>query len=596
MASPLGSPPFYTPPSALPQSISGSFSSSRFFIAPHPLAPHVSSRSDAQAFILDLIKEVESPNFHASEKILQLVREVGFVNLWFFLKYIAGFSGPYNLINDTLHLDMANFRQSKYCMDPGARAAAFLGRSHFKSTVLTHGADTWEILRNPNIRIRIVNAIYEKAEQFAKTIKDTFTNNELFAACYPEYVIKRNQAAIIVPCRTRYYPEPNVKVGGVGGAAAGDHHDLIDLDDIEGLEDLNLVDHTSNIDMEKKKSWFKDSVEALLSNWRDGRILVKGTFYSIDDIYWTMIVQDSKELIGYQEPEITQYLKPEGHWTIYYRSGIENGHSIFPEMFPDKKYEDMEKDPDKKWFLQTQMYNLPTKSGLAQFANMPERIATISYNEYIHDYEIHIEGDPNFDEPEETWSLRECDVVGAIDPASTEKGHKSTHSRTAIELWAKTPSGMFVLIWARVGYFNILKIFDYLFEAGSAYDYAARYIVVETNAFQKVLKPLLDRETILRDQYIYFKPLSVYQDKDVRIRNTIGLYLQKRKIAIVLAYGKEFREERKIYPQSEYKKDALDCAEKCIRELKDPLTIEEQIEEELEETQRAFACDPITGY
>ena len=72
--------------------------------------------------------------------------ELGYVSLFFFLKYIAGSAGPYNEINEDLHLEMCNFRQSDYCMNPGAHAACFVPRGFLKSTIMTHGGATWELL------------------------------------------------------------------------------------------------------------------------------------------------------------------------------------------------------------------------------------------------------------------------------------------------------------------------------------------------------------------------------------------------------------------------------------------------------------------
>ena len=94
------------------------------------------------------------------------MRQAGLVNLWFFLKVIAGAYGAYNELDDDLNLDMCNWRQSDACMAPGARFMALMPRGFRKSTIFSHGANSWMLTRDSEEAIRLVNAIISRAEGY----------------------------------------------------------------------------------------------------------------------------------------------------------------------------------------------------------------------------------------------------------------------------------------------------------------------------------------------------------------------------------------------------------------------------------------------
>ena len=90
-------------------------------IAPHPEAPLFSQEKDPALVLKQAISEISSQGgFRDTEQIRQLLRQAGFVSLWFYLKFIAGYSGPYNLLNTDLHVEMCNFRQ-RAAVTPGIK-------------------------------------------------------------------------------------------------------------------------------------------------------------------------------------------------------------------------------------------------------------------------------------------------------------------------------------------------------------------------------------------------------------------------------------------------------------------------------------------
>jgi hypothetical protein len=92
-------------------------------IAPHPEAPLFSQEKDPALVLKQAISEISSQGgFRDTEQIRQLLRQAGFVSLWFYLKFIAGYSGPYNLLNTDLHVEMCNFRQ-RATVTPGFKGS-----------------------------------------------------------------------------------------------------------------------------------------------------------------------------------------------------------------------------------------------------------------------------------------------------------------------------------------------------------------------------------------------------------------------------------------------------------------------------------------
>lgn len=541
------------------------FREPKFPILPHPKAPLFNDPDKAQVLFKQLLSELASKNFSGSnQEFINLVRQAGFVNLWFFLKGILGVSGPYNKLNTALHLEMCNWRQSPYCMDPTTKSAIFIPRGHYKSTICTHGADTWELLRNPDLRIGLTNAKIDKAEQFKAIIHRTFDSNEFFAALYPEYVIKKGRSKLILPNRSRFYSEPSVKCISPGSASEGDHYDLFDADDLIGDSDIDQERRT-NTNMDSKIEWFKTSERALVDSWKTFRINLKGTFWASDDLYSELILKNCKEFLGYENSDFT--VNPKGTWSIYYRTILENDEIIFPENFTKAGYEDMLEN--SFWVAMTQYANNPLKSGLTEFGELELKKSQLQWNANQGKYFIYCEGDSNFDEEERLIPLDTCDVVMSVDPAGTDKKEATLkHSKSAIQVWAMDEDGNCYLIWSKYGNYGILKVFEFIFEGAKIFQGYMRCCILEGNAFQKVLKPLLRAECERRDQYVLFKPIAALIDKVVRIRNTWAPKMMRGKIYLCTGTGIGIKEEKNIFPQSPRKLDALDCGEKALAFMK----------------------------
>lgn len=557
-------------------------------ITPHKDAPIFSKDGNPQLVLKQLLGEFASGNSSSSETIMDMFRQASLVSLYFYLTVVAGFSGPYNELNDHLHLDMANFRQSSACMEPGARGAMFLGRSHYKSTVGTHGALGWEVIRDPNIRIGLYNAVIDKAFQFIGVTMDTFKNNPLFKELFPGFVIPKNQAAFLVPARTRTFPEPTIKVGGVGGSSAGDHFDLADLDDIVSEQHLTGMREAS-AEMGKISNWYSGVKNSILQNQKTSRLIVKGTRYSIDDPYGKHIFNNCKKYVGFLNPDFE--VLDEGEYTIYYRKSIENGQVIFPENFTLKKFEKLAEDD--WWQYQTQYMNDPHNTGMAELREFETKKAVLI--EEGGTFVIRQIEEKTFHDNVDVL-LGDCDVVMAIDPAATKKGVKAKNCRSAIVVWAVDCDENKYLIRNVTKQISITEMFDYMFEIHDFFKGHIRKTLYENNAFQKVLETLIPQEEMRRKKWISSEPMSATGDKNARIRSNVGKELRLGKIWLCEGEGLEFTEEKNIFPQSENLRDCLDASEKAFISLIKPLNdVERYEQEEYEEEDSQERCE-ITGY
>lgn len=542
----------------------------RYPILEHPQAPIFSEESPEQIPVIidQLISEISSGNVHATDAVRELLRQLGFANLWFFLKYIAGSMGTYDRLNDELHREMCNFRQAEFSMEPGARASGWLPRGHCKSRIWTHGACLWEIIRNPNIRIRIVNAVVDKAEQFVQVVLNNFKFNDLIAWLYPEYIIPKGQAKVIVPCR-QYAPEPNLKAGGATAAAEGDHHDLLVVDDLIGVDDLD-IERAGNVNMERKNRWFDTNTLALLDDIGNSRIFVPTTLYAVDDPYHKYIMSSMKRLIGYQDPDYLEKVRPDGEWTVYYRQILEQGESIFPESFPKPKVIQLLSSRDD-WTKMSQYYNKPQKAGAVEFINYEVQDCHVFKDKGGH-LVVSREGKPELDEPETVYlALADLDVCGAFDPAYTDKGISAKTSRTAVCFWAMDWEENVYLLWGTAEYLNIIDARKRVLEGACWLEGHLRLFGMEANGPQKGQVTDLEDTALRNGVYLPILALPTGGDKVARIRQGIGRFLIDGKVYATPKAKEFFEEEKDMFPQSKYRMDFLDASERALGILERPI-------------------------
>lgn len=532
-----------------------------------------------------------------------LLREAGFVNLWFFLKVIAGATGPFEKLNTDLHLEMCNFRQS--LLAPGSRGAAALSRGFYKSSIFTSGGNAWEMLRWPDVKICIFNAIVDKAAEFLHITQRVFDNNALFRALYPKWAMKRsiskkwNEKEGTLGNRTRDFTEPTIRIGSVGGAAEGGHFDVFNGDDLVGLAQLN-ANRESSADMYKITNWFKSSKRTLLQTISSSRIILVFTRYAVDDCY-EQVMKSIKEFIGYQEVlEVGGYKEEpdKGEWRVYYRCAKEYEKAICPEIIDLPELNRMaEEDP---WTYLTQMQNMPHASEHVEFAQM-------SPGECWLDVKTHEGGETEWfvvresvqGEPEGHVKipLVSLDVTGGVDPAATETYISAKTSKTAVALWGQDHQQNKYLLDLKVGYVTVSKMFDWIFDMSIKFKDLIKLWAFESTGYQRVLQQRAEEEKRRRSCWVYFKPIPAVGDKVARIRGSLGPELERGRIYVNREIGTEFLMELKIFPGNKYRMDTLDASVHALKESSTPFSEEELREIAVEDREYAHASsDNVTGY
>lgn len=525
----------------------------------HPLAPNMSDVARRDDIFEDLLSEMATAPETWSPETFDLIREASLTSMWFFLKYVAGAFGPYNGLTDHIHVDICNFRQRM--LQPGARGAIFIPRSFYKSTIVTHGADTWELLRDPNLRIGIVASKIEMAEQFLSNIQRNFDSNPLIEFLFPEHcpakgakgnVLQKpwNSQAMLMPNRTRNMPEPSVKCMGAGGNTQGNHFDLLNADDLIGEAQLDS-ERGSSQEMQKIGNWFSSNKDTLLISPKKSRVFVAATRYSIDDVYENMYV-DCKEQLGYWD-ELPHDPDPEGEWTIYHRMAEERGNLIFPEKV-DKKFLDAIFRKDQ-WKYYTQYLNNPYSAVQTEFASYTIKKCEVDFSGSTG-YKIHFQRGPT---PVEI-SLEDCKVYIGIDPAASEKKVSNKTSRSAMVVMARDDKGNRFFIDGSVGYYSPSKFYDELFRLYNKYkNYVDGTYLEAQGAFKWVWNTMVDEQS-KRQTWVGLRKVPPLPDKDGKLRNYIQPLLEKNYVFAATPIRKYIEEEITVFPGGT-KRDVMDAME-----------------------------------
>ena len=548
----------------------------------HPDAPLFKDHDQGRQIIQQLIEDIQRDpiSFEFTPEVIDIYRQAGLVSLWFFLKFIAGFSGPYNDLNDSLHVSMCNYRQRQ--LAPGTRGAFFIFRSAFKSTIGSHGANGWEIYRDPNIRIIMISSKMDMAEQFMQSTMRIFDSNPLMELIAPEFVPEKDENGkvrnginwtdhkFICPARSRYMPEPTMKCGAAGGSTQGLHGDLLSIDDIVGEAELNS-EHSSTSEMIKKANWLDSNVETLLINPKYSRVFLSATRYAIDDPYES-IMENSKEHLGNWD-DVPYELNPKGVWTTYYRQAVEHDRLILPEKVDFEFLERLKKT--NYWAYITQFMNNAHASESAEFSNYHLKEVKIDYLQnqgYVLSY---------FKAGEMvTKPLSSMEVTIGVDPAASERRKSIRTSRTAIVVRARDSEDNRFYIDGVVGYFEPSEFYDHLFNLYSKYKNYIRATNFEAGGPFKFVYNTLINEQSKRRIYLGLRKLSPLPDKDAKLRNFLQPLLEASLVYTSPPIGEYIRNEIRTFPGG-YLKDTLDAMELADRNSIRPLSEEElRIEQE----------------
>lgn len=396
-------------------------------------------------------------------------------------------------------------------------------RGHLKSSIVTIGWSIQQLLKNPDIKILLANAVWDNARSFLSEIKEYLTNKSFLPKLFGQFQSDTwTQEIITIKQRKGANKTPTITTAGVDKALASQHYDLIVCDDLVNRQNVTNAEQISKI-----KKFYSDALDLLEPN---GVLVVVGTRYVDGELYGAIL--DTK---GKQLEQFDVYIKGAT------KDGTIDGEVIFPKKFSTKKlYEirdgkGIEEEGMGSFEFYAQYFNQCISMDTQHF-KMPVRY----WNE-LGDGSIHYGAfDPATSEKKDA-----CDAV-VIDGAITR-----SNQLLAVEYKAfhkKDPTEM------------INKIFEY------ASKFQWKKLLIETNGGQEVYVKLVQEEQ--RKRNVFFEVVPVHHTKD-KFSRIIALQPRWESGNLLLKQGMAELEDQMLRFPVATKNDIVDALA-MIQEVAEP--------------------------
>jgi predicted phage terminase large subunit-like protein len=361
----------------------------------------------------------------------------------------------------------ASLKKAEEC----GRGLFLLPRGHLKSTEITIAYTIQRILKNPNVRVLITNALLDNSKGFLREIKSHFEKNERLKALYGEYQNsdeKWSESQIIVKKRTTFSKEPTVQITSVDKSVVSQHYDLIVADDLVTRDSISTKEQRA-----KLVKYYKDLLDLLEPG---GTLLVIGTRWHYDDLYGWLLRQD-----GPRETLIRRVLN-------------EKGKPIFPQKFSDEHIARLKSEKGAYEF-NAQYNNDPVSEADADFKR-----ETFRYIQKTPDDGV---------------------IYITIDPAATTNDQSDF---TGIVVNCVT-GGTWNIIEAYQLKLNPTEIVDEIFHLQAKYRQRLRCIAIEDMMFTKALDYDITRRMRETNQWFTVEKVKHKgRNKESRIRGLIPLF------------------------------------------------------------------------
>jgi len=245
-----------------------------------------------------------------------------------------------------LHLPVCRFLQKT----PPFRKMLLMPRDHAKTSIVSHCLPGHILiqpaksniyfpgLEGSECRILLAGEAAGRAEKNLRVVQAAFESNPVLRALWPTRVWedtkrqakKWNSQEMIIP-RENDYPDSSVYAVGVGGAITGSRPNVIIKDDLISVEAAN-----SEVVMESAIEWHIVS-RALMDEYEkdtgmESLEFIIGTRWAVHDLYSYIIDND---------PSVE----------VLIRHIIEEGNSIWPERFDDKRIAQLKTEYGSMYFL-----------------------------------------------------------------------------------------------------------------------------------------------------------------------------------------------------------------------------------------------------
>ena len=210
------------------------------------------------------------------------LREKCLNSLYFFAKAVLGFGD----LVPHIHKEICDVLQN---YEHNTRIKVTLPRDWFKSTLCSVAYPLWRAIKNPNIRVIIVQNSYNNATKKLQSVKQIVENNMFFRALFPEVLPgTRNRWTKdgLEFKRTAAHPECTIEAAGTGTATTSRHYDVIIEDDtvVPDVDSMSgAMQQPTQLDIEKAIGWHKLS-HPLLIHPSKSQIIIVGTRWAERDL------------------------------------------------------------------------------------------------------------------------------------------------------------------------------------------------------------------------------------------------------------------------------------------------------------------------
>lgn len=423
-------------------------------------------------------------------------------NLKFLCKEILGYK-DWGIVHDDL---------KAFLDKPSKRKLAIIPRNHLKSSVITKGWGIQQVLRNPNQRILIANAVWEQSRKFLGSIEKYLTYGSALPQLFGRFESDNwNQFDCTVRQRNVVLDAPTFVTTGVDKEQTSQHYDIIIGDDLVGPQNVGTADQRNKV-FDYYLSLF-DLLEP------GGTLMILGTRYHQDDLYARILEEATSQK----------------NWDVFFRTAYNaDGSVLFPQKFSPEQLMEIRNKPRGALHWASQYMNNPVDPDSADFRQ-----------EWIKYY------DPETPHPASLYMTVDPAISLSKDADYTAMlvgGKFSDHKIRIVDYSHKRmiPSDLVDEVFRLVQKWNLHRI------------------GLETFAFQKTLK--YDIQNQQRQRGIFFsidelgKRGAVTENilsKEARIRRLQPLFEQG--LFEIRHDMQDFRDELLAFPRGKHD-DLIDCA------------------------------------
>lgn len=228
---------------------------------------------------------------------------------------------------------------------PAKRKLAIIPRNHLKSSIITKGWGIQQVLRNPNNRILIANAVWEQSRKFLGSIEKYLTYGSVLPQYFGRFESDNwNQFDCTVRQRNVVLDAPTFVTTGVDKEQTSQHYDIIIGDDLVGPQNVQTPEQRNKV-----FDYYLSLFDLLEPN---GTLMILGTRYHQDDLY----------------ARILEEVEQQKNWDVFFRTAYnDDGSVLFPQKFSEAQLLEIRNKPRGALHWSSQYMNNPIDPESADF-------------------------------------------------------------------------------------------------------------------------------------------------------------------------------------------------------------------------------------